>query len=281
MSASTLGRDILWSATVGQASFAERVDAAVSAGYPMLSVSPGDHVALRESGANVGDVVAAAADRGVTFGVVDAIVDWYPYEPPKRRFPGPTVTVDGLLAAAAEMGSTVATALAPYPTSAPLDALVDAFAALCDRCADGGVAVQLEFTPFPPIPDLATAWEIVRTADRPNGGLMFDTWHYFRGRPDADLLTTIPGDRIFGVQVSDGARELRESLVKDTYLHRLLPGDGDFDLVGVLSTLATIGGLRNAGPEILSAELAKLTAGESATVAAQRYDALAAEVSWR
>ena len=102
--------------------------------------------------------------------------------------------------------------------------------------------MHLEFTPVPPIGSLATAWEIVRDADRPNGGILFDTWHFFRGQPDLELLATIPGDRIFSVQFSDGAAEIRESLVKDTYRHRMLPGEGVFDLAGVIDTLTATAG---------------------------------------
>ena len=35
--------------------------------------------------------------------------------------------------------------------------------------------VHLEFMPISGVPDLETAWAIVSEADRPNGGLLFDT----------------------------------------------------------------------------------------------------------
>ena len=44
-----------------------------------------------------------------------------------------------------------------------------------------------------------------RYADRANGGIVFDTWHFFRGDPDFDLLATVPGDRIYCVQIDDAA----------------------------------------------------------------------------
>ena len=78
--------------------------------------------------------------------------------------------------------------VAPFPTDESTDSLTERFAAICDRFADVGVAVHLEFTPLPPIGSLATAWEIVRGAGRPNGGILFDTWHFFRGQPDLELL---------------------------------------------------------------------------------------------
>ena len=71
---------------------------------------------------------------------------------------------------------------------------------------------------------------VVSAADRPNGGLAFDTWHYLRGARDDALLDQIPGDRIFVVQINDAAAEPVGSLLNDTLNHRRMPGEGDFDL---------------------------------------------------
>jgi sugar phosphate isomerase/epimerase len=148
------------------------------------------------------------------------------------------------------------------------------FAAACDRCAEAGVTVHLEFILWPPIDSLRVAWDVVHAADRPNGGIMFDTWHFCRGDPDLDLLATIPGERIFSVQLSDGAPDIRESLVKDTLRHRLLPGDGVFDLVGTVRTLHAIGGLRLVGPEVMSSELHALPPIEAARRAGEACDSV-------
>ena len=115
--------------------------------------------------------------------------------------------------------------------------------------------VHLEFTPFSGIPDLATAWDVVRSADRPNGGLVFDTWHYFRGRRDDALLREIPGERIFAVQINDAAAQPQGRLVVDTWRFRRLPGDGDFDLPEVLEILAAKRGIGPPGIEVLSEDL--------------------------
>ena len=74
-----------------------------------------------------------------------------------------------------------------------LDEAAAAFAGLCDRAAEHGLLVHLEFLPWSRIPDLATAWQVVNAADRPNGGIMLDAWHYFRSGPDGALLRSIPG----------------------------------------------------------------------------------------
>ena len=127
------------------------------------------------------------------------------------------------------------------------------FASLCDRAADLGVQVHLEFMPMSAITDLAAAWDIVRDADRPNGGIVFDTWHFFRGNPDFDLLSRIPGERILGVQLDDALPTVRGTLREDTQ-RRLLPGEGSFDLPGIITALRTAGWTGPWGVEILSEE---------------------------
>ena len=99
-----------------------------------------------------------------------------------------------------------------------------------------------------PIADVATAWRIVRDADRPNGGIVLDTWHFFRGSADFDDLEAVPGDRVLAVQVDDAHAEVTGSMWDDTQ-HRLLPGDGSFDLSRLLRTLVRMGALRLVGPE--------------------------------
>jgi len=124
-----------------------------------------------------------------------------------------------------------------------IDAAAESFGEVCDRAADHDWRVHLEFMPISGVPDLETAWAIVSEADRPNGGLLFDTWHYFRGEPDHNLLSSIPGDRIFRVQLADAAAEVSGSLYNDLLHYQRLPGEGDFDLPTVIGILDNIGAL--------------------------------------
>ena len=104
-----------------------------------------------------------------------------------------------------------------------------AFGLICDRAAGFGMQVQVEFTALHSIRTLQTAWDIVRGADRPNGGIVFDTWHFFRTDPDYALLATIPGARILSVQVDDALPEPVGTMRDDT-LNRLMPGDGSLEI---------------------------------------------------
>jgi sugar phosphate isomerase/epimerase len=58
--------------------------------------------------------------------------------------------------------------------------LVAGFAGLCDRAAAHDLQVGLEFLPFSAIRTVGAARRIVADADRPNGGLIVDLWHWFR-----------------------------------------------------------------------------------------------------
>lgn len=102
----------------------------------------------------------------------------------------------------------------------------------------------------------------MRLADRPNGGIAFDAWHWFRGARDDALLERIPGERIFVVQLDDAAAEPIGSLVQDTWAHRRLPGEGDFDLAALLAILRRKPGLGPFGIEVLSEQLWQLEPAE-------------------
>jgi sugar phosphate isomerase/epimerase len=154
---------------------------------------------------------------------------------------------------------------------------VERFAALCDRAADIGAEVQLEFMPFTAVKDLAAAWEVVGAADRPNGGLVIDTWHFFRSGSDIAVLADIPGDRVFSVQVSDAPAEPSAPLVEETF-NRLLPGEGDLDLTGLLAALDRTGALRWVGPEVLSPVTAAMAPTEAARLAGRHVRELVSRV---
>jgi sugar phosphate isomerase/epimerase len=271
-------REVLWSAGLAPSPLRERVEAAAANGYRILSVSPADCTEAREQGTDPAELRRRAADRGVDLGLLDGLIEWYPHEPPKRSLGGAPVSVDDVMSAGEAFGISALCALAPYPTDLPLEGLAAHFAHLCDRAAGQGWEVHFEFTPRSPVSDVSTAAELVRLADRPNGGILFDTWHFCRVDPDLEKLRRVPGERILSVQVSDGAADLEEGLLADTFRHRLLPGRGAFDLGEVLGTLAAIGGLRLVGPEVLSVELFSLPVGEAARLAAERLDAVLAGI---
>jgi sugar phosphate isomerase/epimerase len=269
---STQRRRVLWSAGIGPAPLEDRVDAAAANGYDVVSISTLDHQRAVEAGVDPGEITRRARDRGIDTAIIDGMIEWHPHDPPKVPLGGSNLTVDQVFAMAADFDVKLVNAIAPFRTQLSTEGLAEHFAALCDRAAEFGMQVHFEFTPRSPVPDVGTAWKMVRLADRPNGGILFDTWHFYRTNPDFDELAEVPGDRILAVQVSDGRPEFVEGLLQDTFRHRYLPGEGSFDLVRVLRVLDEMGCLSVVGPEVLAEELFALPAMENARIAGEAYD---------
>jgi len=265
---------VMWAGTLGfDTPIPDRLDAARTIDVQRFSVTPLDVEWAAAEGISVDDLGRRIRDAGYDI-VMDPIVNWYGGTPhPASRFG--RFSSDDTLRMCAELGA-VSMNLIGQPThDASLDLLATSFATVCDRAADFGAEAHLEFTPISAIADLAAGWDIVRTADCANGGLLFDTWHFFRGTPDLELLARIPGERILSVQVSDAAAEQLPDIRQDTQ-HRLLPGDGVFDLVGVIRVLHRIGALTWIGPEVISPELAEQPAATTAQLADSRTRAVVA-----
>ncbi len=98
-----------------------------------------------------------------------------------------------------------------------------------------------EFLPWTGVADLGTALDVVHGAGRPNGGVVLDAWHYFRGRPDAAQLRALTAGDVAAVQLDDADAEVVGPLFEDTMFRRRLPGEGTFDLVGLIQTLDAVG----------------------------------------
>jgi sugar phosphate isomerase/epimerase len=251
---------VLWSGTVGlESPIPGRVEAAHAAGFTRLSVSPLD-VDRARSPAELGRYLRG---NGLDI-VLDPVMNWYGGAPRAgSRFA--RFTADEALRMAAELQVVAITAIGQAGTL-PVEEVAERFGLLCDRAAGFGAQVHLEFIPMTGIADLATAWAVVEQAGRENGGIVFDTWHFFRGDPDYAVLDRVPGDRIFAVQVDDALAEPRDDLREDTQ-HRLLPGEGSFDLPRVIGALDRIGALRWVGPEVISPTTAAMPPTEAARLA--------------
>jgi len=211
--------------------FEERVRAAAEAGFAAMGLYVGDYQRLLAEGARDAYL---RTERSV-FAMSDALG------------PGHHVQVIG-----------------PYAST--LDDAAEAFAGVCDRATEHGLAAAIEFLPeMTNIPDAATAMQIVTRAGRANGGICLDCWHHFRGANDDGMLRAIPSERIFTVQFGDGPRQrVDPDYYTDCTRHREVPGDGDFDLVGFLHLVEEMGVRLPLSVEVMSAGMQERPAGEIA-----------------
>jgi sugar phosphate isomerase/epimerase len=276
-SGSSLG-DVLMLCNVSVANLPlqEVVPAAGAAGFDCISVLARSHRRCTQRDEwNDADLARLVDDSGLWVHEVEAIGDWLS-APPKaeRTWLDPVYDIDELFAVAAALGARQLVAV-HFGEPAPFDVAATAFAALCDRAADVGMTVALEFPAMATIADLRTAWEVVRSADRGNGGILLDLWHHRRSsHGDADLAD-VPADRILSVQLGDGTAEPVGPPLEDV-VHRCLPGDGDFDVVGVVADLDRRGVRCPLGIEVLQPEIVEDGAGPAAE---RLYRSLAAVVA--
>jgi sugar phosphate isomerase/epimerase len=246
---------ILWAGSVRWLMLTERTRAARAGGFTSVSIFPFD-VAAAE-GLDAAGVREWHDLHALRIAVVDPLTTWLPgstvpngLEPTDPAYGG--IDADGILGLADALGAGMITALALYDDLVEAGAGASAFRGLCDRAAERGVAVGLEFVPGTGIPDLALAWEIVRRADRPNGGLVLDTWHLFRSGSDPQSLRQIPTERIFAVQLADAPVAPPADLAHESLHERLMPGEGELDLEGALGAVLAGGTPPLIGPEVFS-----------------------------
>jgi sugar phosphate isomerase/epimerase len=255
--------------------FLERLQAASAAGFKGISLWGRDYRAARQAGYDDAELRAMVDDHGLEVAELDPAWWWTPgardvHIPPDLD----PVDVfrydeDEFMRIGELFGARSINAVDVLGGDWSGEAAAAGFAALCDRAADHGLLVHLEWLAWSKIPDLETALEIVRLADRPNGGLNIDTWHCARTGTTADQLRRLPGPVVLAIQLDDGPATAEGDLIDATLHHRRLPGEGDFDLSGYLGALAATGSRAPLGVEVFSDELHSLGAQAAAGLAAE------------
>jgi sugar phosphate isomerase/epimerase len=260
---------VLCSGTLARhSSFTERLAAARAGQFQAISLWGRDYQLARRSGLSDSDMRAMLEDDGLSLAELDPAWWW----PPGAAEVHLTADLDEqeifgfreaeMLAIADALGARSLNAVDALGGRFTRDQATDAFAQLCMRAAEHDLCIQLEFLPWSKVPDLRSAWEIVKNADQPNGGITIDAWHYFRSGSDDGLLETIPGSRILGVQLCDAPASPEENPVHATLHERLLPGEGALDLGSLMDSLHRIGSTAPIGIEVFSDVLHQLSPEE-------------------
>ncbi|MFT4289142.1 sugar phosphate isomerase/epimerase family protein [Nocardioides sp.] len=262
--------------TVRGATFPDRVAAARGAGYDAIGLAIPYYRALRAEGWTDRELAAVLAEWDVRVNEVEVLFGFH-------GVPGPAgiASRPGLVYADPEVERTAfhlaetfevpfAQTVGTFDTGPIGPEVAEAFGALCDRAATYGLRVALEFVPYSSIPDLEAGLAVVTEADRDNGGLCIDSWHFFRGRPDWDLLGSVPAERVFMIQVNDGpVPPVDPDRMVDAVHHRVLPGEGDFDLGSFVAALDRPGVEPVVSIEVYSDELWRRPTSEAARRAAE------------
>ncbi|VVQ13807.1 sugar phosphate isomerase/epimerase family protein [Pseudomonas fluorescens] len=142
-----------------------------------------------------------------------------------------------ILAVGAEFG---ATELLVAGNDSDEQRLTENFARLCDLAAPYGLHPHLEFMPWTDARNLEQAVRIVENADRANGGVLVDAFHFDRSQSRLEDLARVAPSRLRYAQLCDVAgprpTDMAE-ILRQARNERRFPGDGDCDLAGLLQCL--------------------------------------------
>jgi len=121
--------------------------------------------------------------------------------------------------------------------------LIDCYADTCDIAAQYGLTVDLEFPSFSRLRTLDEALDIVRAADRPNGGILVDTLYLHLSRVDIGELLHVPSELLHFLHISDclpGIADTRQGMIQLARDARLYPGEGWIDFTGIIERMPTV-----------------------------------------
>lgn len=112
---------------------------------------------------------------------------------------------------------------------------------LGERAARRGMRIGFEALAWGRhVNDHRDAWEIVRRADHPNVGIILDSFHTLSRKINPDSIRSIPGDKIFIVQLAD-APLINMDLLYWSRHFRNMPGEGDLPVTDFMRAVAATG----------------------------------------
>lgn len=142
--------------------------------------------------------------------------------------------------AAAELGAkhVISSAWTTDPTDRNF--IVDRYAEICDLANPLDLTVNLEFPTFSSLKNLQEATDIVRSANRPNGGILIDTLYFHYSGTGLDELELFPHEWLNFMHICDTAKEIPTN--KNDMIHvardeRLYVGEGCIDFSSIINRL--------------------------------------------
>ncbi|MHA6297997.1 bifunctional sugar phosphate isomerase/epimerase/4-hydroxyphenylpyruvate dioxygenase family protein [Devosia sp. CAU 1758] len=206
----------------------EKLEAIAAAGFDGVEIFENDFLAFDRSPA---EVRAMVADLGLEITLFQPFRDFEGLPEPQRgqAFDRAERKFDLM----GELGAPlmlVCSSVAPAALGG-IDRAAADFRDLGERAAKRGLKVGYEALAWGRhVNDHRDAWEVVRRADHPQVGLILDSFHSLSRRISPDTIRSIPGDKIFIVQLAD-APALDMDLLYWSRHFRNMPGEGDLPVV--------------------------------------------------
>jgi len=152
--------------------------------------------------------------------------------------------------------------------------LTENYATFCELSKNYGLSCDLEFMPWTAVKNLTQAQNIVEQTGQSNAAILIDSLHFDRSDSTLEQVKAVPACRMNYVQLCDGLAHYDpsdEGLIKIARSNRLVPGQGNIDLVALIAALPKDITL---AAEVPNLDLAKLPALERARINLQAIQAL-------
>lgn len=219
-------------------SFEEKLDAIAAAGFDGIEIFEQDFLSSDHAPRDVGRMVR---DAGLEITLFQPFRDFEGLPEPyrSRAFARAARKFDLMNQLGTDL---ILVCSSVHPAAiGGIDRMAADFAELGDLARAHGVRVGFEALCWGRhVNDHRDAWEVVRRADHPNVGLILDSFHTLARRTDPATIRSIPGDRIFFVQLAD-APAIEMDLLYWSRHFRNLPGEGDLDVTGFMRAVTATG----------------------------------------
>ncbi|MBB4952204.1 4-hydroxyphenylpyruvate dioxygenase [Agrobacterium vitis] len=218
--------------------FPEKLSAIAKAGFSGVEIFENDFLAYDASPADVGRMVR---DHGLDITLFQPFRDFEGMPEPHRA--RVFDRVERKFDLMGELGTDlmlICSSISPIALGG-IDRAAADFSELGERAAKRGLRVGYEALAWGRhIHDHRDAWEIVRRADHANIGLILDSFHTLSRKIDPNSIRSIPGDKIFIVQLAD-APLIDMDLLYWSRHFRNMPGEGELPVVDFMRAVAATG----------------------------------------
>jgi sugar phosphate isomerase/epimerase len=255
--------------TSPDADFEDRVTAAAAAGYTGIGLRPRHRNRALQQGLTDAGLRSILSDNGVALTEIEVLSGWGSDD---EAMAVARVHEDEIYQLVDALGGRHLT-VTGAGLQGPVERSAEKFAGVCDRAAEHGLLIALEFLPWTEVPDADHAREIVELAGRSNGGVQVDTWHHFRGAASDDQLRALPPEMVIAIQFDDDMMSGEGTLYEQTF-ERLVPGEGEFPLIHFLHVLAANGVTAPLGVEVISSRFKAMPVAEAARISADATRAI-------
>lgn len=121
--------------------------------------------------------------------------------------------------------------------------VIDCFSELCDMAKPLGLTMDLEFITWYNVSTFREALDIVRAANRENGGILIDTLHFNRSRVKLEELDAALPEWFHYAHICDAPKEIpttKEGMIHTAREERLYLGEGGIDVAAILNRIPEI-----------------------------------------